>query len=111
MISKQVLPVLLIACLVNVWSFHCGAADPPPVLDGSFEAPHHPAQVFSGFAPGRSVGFTTNVFSATEYDGVAIITLERRGDTSGTISVHYLASDDTARAGLNYVAATGILTF
>jgi Calx-beta domain len=43
--------------------------------------------------------------------GRATITVLRSAPTGGTVSVQYATSDGTARAGVDYVAASGALTF
>ncbi|PYK97616.1 MAG: hypothetical protein DME19_15725, partial [Verrucomicrobia bacterium] len=47
----------------------------------------------------------------SEAGGVATITVERYGDTTNPMSVDYLTGDDTAAAGLDYTARSGILNF
>jgi hypothetical protein len=39
------------------------------------------------------------------------ITVNRTGNTSGTVAVHFATSDGTAKAGIDYVANEGDLTF
>jgi len=41
----------------------------------------------------------------------AVITVLRSGPLDATVAVSYATSDGTARAGVNYVAASGTLTF
>ena len=43
--------------------------------------------------------------------GSAVVTVVRTGGTSATETVHYATSDGTAKAGTNYTAASGTLTF
>jgi len=43
--------------------------------------------------------------------GTANITITRGGDTVGQVSVAYATHDDTAHAGADYTAASGVLTF
>ncbi|ULB48359.1 hypothetical protein H4N54_18400 [Limnospira fusiformis KN01] len=46
-----------------------------------------------------------------ESDGNIIITVERTGDTSSTVTVDYATVDDTAIAGEDYIASSGTLIF
>src|SRR6266571_7848460 len=54
---------------------------------------------------------TTNYFYVREEQTNAFIRVNRCGDTSGTVSVHYATRDGTATAGLDYVTTSGTLTF
>jgi uncharacterized delta-60 repeat protein len=51
----------------------------------------------------------TNTFSETA--GTVFITVARFNTTSGSNSVHYATADGTAQAGVNYVSASGTVTF
>jgi parallel beta-helix repeat protein len=55
--------------------------------------------------------FSSASYNATENSGVAVITVNRVGGSTGTISVNYATSNGTAAAGQDYTAANGTLTF
>jgi hypothetical protein len=55
--------------------------------------------------------FSTATFTGSEASGIASITVNRTGDTSGTSTVEYLTSDDTALQSSDYEIASGTLTF
>ncbi len=62
------------------------------------------------------IGEDTLAFSQAEYsieeaENTAKITVVRNGNTNKTVSVDYATSDDSARAGLDYTAVSGTLTF
>src|SRR5262249_17650725 len=48
---------------------------------------------------------------AAETVGSAVITVQRGGGDTGLVTVDYATSDGTARAGTDYTAASGTLTF
>jgi hypothetical protein len=62
------------------------------------------------FAP-ASLQFSTGTFTAAAGAGTASITVSRTGNSQGTASVRYATSDGTARAGVDYTAATATLNF
>ncbi|GAB4381003.1 MAG: hypothetical protein Kow00121_38450 [Elainellaceae cyanobacterium] len=69
-----------------------------------------------GTDPGTTSGTGTIAFSNASYrvsegGSFATITVTRTGGTTGTVSVNYSTSDNTAKAGQDYVAATGTLIF
>jgi Calx-beta domain-containing protein/CARDB protein len=57
------------------------------------------------------VGFSSATYSAGESSSQATITVQRTGATAPVVSVPYSTSDGTALAGLDYTAASGVLTF
>jgi streptogramin lyase len=57
------------------------------------------------------LSFNASSYSVNEAAGVVAITVQRTGDASGTATVHYATADGTARAGVDYTAAAGNLTF
>jgi uncharacterized delta-60 repeat protein len=61
-------------------------------------------------APGQLYFSATN-FVANSGDGTAFLTVLRTNGSSGSVSVTYNTIAGTAQPGLNYVAATGTLTF
>jgi hypothetical protein len=55
--------------------------------------------------------FLSPVFTVSENAGVATITVTRTNGTVGGTTVNYATSNGTASAGVDYVAASGTLTF
>lgn len=53
--------------------------------------------------------FSSSVYSARESAGSISVTVSRTGGTDGAVSVRFATSDDTANAGSDYGAATGVL--
>jgi hypothetical protein len=71
-----------------------------------------PAQAFA--APKPRVNFSQNAYAVAENAGVAHITVFRKGNSkrvNQTATVDYATSDGTAKAGTDYSAASGTLTF
>ena len=67
-------------------------------------------------ALGTGFGQSNLQFSATtnnvgESDGVAVLTVQRTGDTNTAVSVDYATADGTATNGLKYTAVSGTLAF
>jgi uncharacterized delta-60 repeat protein len=71
---------------------------------------HALARVWLNAPQHRSVAFTGGQF-ASEEDGHMVIPVVRFGDSRDTISVRYRTVDGTARAGNQFVATEGVLTF
>ncbi|MEM9274720.1 MAG: Calx-beta domain-containing protein [Cyanobacteria bacterium P01_F01_bin.143] len=59
----------------------------------------------------NTVTFSQEEYSVLEADDAATITVVRTGNVNQTVSVDYNTSDDSARAGLDYTAVSGTLTF
>ena len=59
----------------------------------------------------EALQFTQASYSVDDTDSVAIITLVRIGATNGTVTVDFKTSDGSARAGIDYTATTGTVTF
>ena len=57
------------------------------------------------------VSFTSATYSTNENLGTALITVNRLGGSSGTLTVNIATSDGTAVNGVNYVGSTNILTW
>ena len=59
------------------------------------------------------VGFAAANFNVNEdvIGGNAVVTVTRTGGTAGSVTVNYASSDLTARAGSDYTAVSGSLTF
>lgn len=58
-----------------------------------------------------ALSFSAGAFRANIAAGSALITVRRTGDANSTVTVNYQTSDGTARAGTNYTAVAGTLTF
>lgn len=58
-----------------------------------------------------SLQFNSLGYSASETDAGATITVERFGDTSGSVGVSYATSDGTATAGADYTTTSGTLSW
>ena len=61
--------------------------------------------------PYPKVAFSDAAYSVSEAGVEAIITVDRIGDTSGSVTVDYATADGGAVAGVDYVATNGTLTF
>jgi hypothetical protein len=57
------------------------------------------------------IQFALASYQVSEDGGSVVIGVRRSGDTSGTATVQFATSDETATAGDDYNAATGTLTF
>ena len=55
--------------------------------------------------------FSTTNASVNEDAGLAVVTIQRSGDSSQSASVHYTTKDGTALANLNYLSTEGMLNF
>jgi Calx-beta domain/Putative Ig domain len=62
-------------------------------------------------APTGSIGFATATYSVVQSAGVATVTINRSGGSSGAASVNYATVNGTAIAGSNYTAKTGTLNW
>ena len=62
-------------------------------------------------APAGTFQFSAAAYAAAENSGTFAVTVTRTGGTAGGVTVHYATSDGTGVAGVNYVAASGTLTF
>ena len=58
-----------------------------------------------------AIGFSSPAYSVSEKGGQAQITVLRSGVTNTIVSVGFATADGTARAGSNYLATNGVLTF
>ena len=67
------------------------------------------ADEYNAGVPG-ALRFGQATYAVPEGDSI-IVTVERVGGTTGSVSVHYATSDGTASAGSDYTAASGTLTF
>ena len=77
--------------------------DPPP-LDNSATSAISVGQASALHIDASVVGVAANA-------GIALITVDRTGGSSGTVTVPYQTHDGTALAGTHYVATSGTLTF
>jgi hypothetical protein len=55
--------------------------------------------------------FSAGAYSVKEGAGSALIKVMRTGPPKGTLTVHYASGDGSAKAGVDYKAVTGTLTF
>jgi hypothetical protein len=58
-----------------------------------------------------TLAFSSAAYSAREDAGSVTITVTRAGGSAGAVTVNYATSNGTAKAGVDYVAAAGTLTF
>src|SRR5262249_45734584 len=84
--------------------FTYGTGTPPP------PQPPPPQPPPPTPTPG-ALQFSTGSVQVSETAGSATITVTRTGGSDGTVTVHYGTSNGTARAGVNYTATSGTLTF
>ena len=90
---------------------------PPTTLGHVVTATAMPSTGSSEFSQAVTItvtpqfAFTASTYAASEGVGNATITVVRTGDTSGTQSVDYATSNNTATAGSDYTATSGTLTF
>ena len=68
-------------------------------------------QISFASTPVNTVQLTSSAFSVGEGSGRADITVTRSGDASISASVNYATSNGTAKEGVDYVAAQGVLNF
>jgi uncharacterized delta-60 repeat protein len=59
----------------------------------------------------RGFGFAQPTYSPSEDSGVVTITVRRNWDTTNIVSVDFTTRDGAARAGIDYIAQSGTLTF
>lgn len=70
------------------------------------------ARIHGGSIAGAgAMEFTTPFYEVTENGLQATITVQRRGGTTGDVTVDYQTVDDTALAGSDYATTSGTLTF
>ncbi len=58
-----------------------------------------------------TIQFDSASRAVAENTGFVLLTVDRIGGTQGTVSAAYTTQDDTAVAGVNYVASSGAVTF
>ena len=58
-----------------------------------------------------NLGFRTPSITAIEDVGLVTVTVERRNGIAGNLTIDYTTIDGTAKAGQDYMAASGTLTF
>jgi endoglucanase len=58
-----------------------------------------------------ALGLSGSAYAATQNAGSLVVTVDRSGGTTGTVSVKYSTSDGTAIAGTNYTKTQGTLTW
>ncbi len=62
-------------------------------------------------SPSGLVQFSAATYEVSQSEGIATIIVTRLAGDSGPLQVAYRTSDGTARAGVNYTAVSGILSF
>lgn len=62
-------------------------------------------------APNSVIQFTRPVYNTIEATGVAVLTVERQGSTSGAASVNYQTADGTALQRTDYTVSSGTVNF
>ena len=77
----------------------------------SYHCNIHPASMKGTVVVGTVFDFSSSSFSVSETAGMATITVNRVGSSSGTVSVHYATSDGTATAGTDYTDTSGTLNW
>jgi hypothetical protein len=87
-----------------------GAADLVVGNAGHTSGPAASVSVLLG-AGASQLQFNASAYTVQENAGTATITVTRTGDTSGAVSVRYSTSNGSATAGIDYTAASGILSF
>jgi uncharacterized delta-60 repeat protein len=87
------------------------------VLGGAFTTyDNHPrsriARIYGGSVAGPgSLEFLVQQFSVSEMSTNAIVSVRRRGGTTGTVGVDFFTADDTALDGRDYIGTNLSLTF
>lgn len=59
----------------------------------------------------QQIGFTASATSVNQSAGAATLSVTRTGGMKGAVSVNYATADGTAKAGTDYTAESGTLTF
>jgi hypothetical protein len=59
----------------------------------------------------KAFSFAWATYFVSEHDGMAFIAIDRVGSSSGIDSVHFATADDTAKAGVDYVATSRLVSF
>jgi virginiamycin B lyase len=67
--------------------------------------------IFDTAAQPGQLGFSAPAYTVSESGGVAYLTVTRTGGSDGTVSVPYMVGNGTAVNGVDYLAASGTLTF
>jgi hypothetical protein len=76
-----------------------------PVIGGGLDA------VMAQIADGAILQFSASRFVVGENAGSVTLRVTRTGDRSSAVTVNFATRDDTATAGLDYVATSGTLSF
>jgi uncharacterized delta-60 repeat protein len=78
--------------------------------DQNGNGPHLVMARYTGLVP-DPISFTASAYSSLESSGAATISVTRGGDISSAATIQFATSDGTAKAGKNYAARTGTLSF
>ncbi len=65
----------------------------------------------SSAGPGGLITFSANAYGVQENGGSIVVTVNRTGSTSNSVSVNYATSNGSAVAGTNYSSTNGTLSF
>ncbi len=66
---------------------------------------------YTGTTASGKLQFSSSTATVNENGGTVTIKVTRTGGSEGTVGVQYATSDGTARAGSDYIAVSGMLTF
>ncbi len=100
----------------NTYSLTAGLADSGKQYRAVFtssagSATTNAATLLVTVAPVITLQFSSATYSVLENAGTALITVTRVGSTAGAVSVTYSTSDGSARAGVDYRATSGTLSY
>jgi uncharacterized repeat protein (TIGR01451 family)/uncharacterized delta-60 repeat protein len=62
-------------------------------------------------SPNGRLGFSSPAYTTNENSGAAVITVNRRGGSQGTLAVYYATSNGTAISGTHYTGVTNLLAW
>ncbi|WP_416670795.1 Calx-beta domain-containing protein [Egbenema bharatensis] len=84
----------------------------PSPIPSSIPSPNPSPSPIPSPTPGiGTLSFSHSSYRVSEGGGLATITVTRTGGSTGSVTVGYSTSDNTAKAGQDYRAASGVLTF
>ena len=92
-------------------TFNLNLSNPAPSGSAVAGAPASAVVTILDDDPTGDLQFRAVSYEVDEDAGNALVTVERVGGGSGTVTVDYATSDGTATAGPDYTAASGTLTF
>ena len=101
----------LVANLILTNSTHDGTNNPGPLDYGNAASPTNATLTIVNVDSAGSFQFSLGAYSVQKYGGYALIPVTRTGGSIGTAQVTVMTVDDTALAGVNYLAYSITLTF